>query len=733
MSGFLKRNTTNRAGGVNPALQPNVSQYGWTNYEAGRVNQLIQYTEISKEVLETMNEKIIYVEKLIDDLESSGGPDGLVLSVNGQKGVVDLHASDIPEEGDGTVQRAINNIRGVTGTVISSPTAPSDPFPNQRWFNTSDGAMYLYYRDADSAQWIEENPASSSEDGLRFELSQLAFDEKVSSSFSNLKRTITTRIDEVLQVGDFTTEEDALRAAILNKAWLSNNKKSAKVTVGANSDFSTIGEAVESLVKIKPTLSEDGFCEINLQAGFTMAEQILVTGGQNLGWIKITSVDSVVPVDHTRIVTALSTEDGLIPIFGARDGSTLPVIGCKFSYPSSTSAKEGVAVIFGSKVQFLPGAGVTKSRNGLKILYGSTALCYIPGLVVGGAGSGAGNTKGVDFSYAANRGLHVAHGSSAFLARSDFSHSGGDYGVYCIWNSRADLYQSDASHAAGTAFNCRDGSVMNCRESCASDSQRGYHALHGSLLNCRSKVTGSETWVKDSAKRCTQYGILASGSSRVEAAEVDVSGCTGSAGCSVGDASSVSFQLGTAMNCSERGVWANGGSSVQADGVDVSNSKIGLIADNGSTIAAQSVSRTSKANDCQTFAILATNGSKITFGQGEAKNANRALESREGSIISARDAVLTGAKSRAVSAIAGSEICVVGADVSGSSDRAITARDGSRVSANGAKITSGGTATIADAEVVAGGFIFLNASTGFTKFTPAEALDNFNKAGTIYQ
>lgn len=177
MAGFLKRDsgTVNRAGGVNPASSPNVSQYGWTSYDSGKVNQLVQYVEMGKGFLDTMEEKILYVEKLIKDLESSGGPDGLVLSVNGQKGVVNLRALDIPEESDGTVQQAINNLRGVTGTVISSPTAPSDPFPNQRWFNTSDGAMYLYYRDADSSQWIEENPASSSEDALRFELSPFAF------------------------------------------------------------------------------------------------------------------------------------------------------------------------------------------------------------------------------------------------------------------------------------------------------------------------------------------------------------------------------------------------------------------------------------------------------------------------------------------------------------------------------------------------------------------------------
>lgn len=545
------------------------------------------------------------------------------------------------------------------------------------------------------------------------------------------RRTALSRIDEALTVGDFDNEADALSAALSNGNWLINGTTSVKVTVGGtNGQFPTVNAAIQALVRTRPGYSAEGFCEIALNGGFTMAEQVLVTGGQDLGWIKITSVDSTVPVDQTKIITTLSTEDDITPIFGARDGSTLPVIGCKFTYPSSSSAMDGVAVILGSKVQLLPGAGVVKARNGLKILYGSTALCYIPGLVVGGAGTGAGDTKGVDFSYAANRGLHVAHGSSAFLARSNFSYSSGDYGVYCIWNSRADLYQTDASNAAGTAFNCRDGSVMNCRESCASDSQRGYHALHGALMNCRSKATGSETWVKDSAKRCTQYGILASGSSRVEAAEVDVSGCTGSAGCSASDASSVSFQLGTATNCTQRGVWSQGGSTVQADGVDASNSKLGLVADNGSTITAQSVSRTSKANDCTDFALLATNASLITFGnKSEAKNTKRCLEAREGSMISARDAILTGATARAVSAIAGSEICVIGADLSGSADRAITARDGSKVTAQDAKNEPA--ASYLDAEVQAGGMIFLGTATGFSKFI-TDTLNVFSPNGTVY-
>ncbi|MGL4948000.1 MAG: hypothetical protein ACRC42_01270 [Mycoplasma sp.] len=549
---------------------------------------------------------------------------------------------------------------------------------------------------------------------------------------STVRRTLKARADEFLQIGDFATEAEAITYAVNNKAAIANATTPYKVFVGSGSPFKTINDAIIALSKVKPAVVlGGGFSEIVLKSGFTMAEQIILDNGQDLSWIRITAEDAVVPVDHTKITIALSDkESSMFPIFGARNSSTLPVIGCKFAYSSNTTAKDGIAVIVNSNVQMLPGAGVVRAFNGLRVLYGSTAVCYMEGLVSGGGGTGAGDVLGVDFSYAKNRGLHVAHGSMANLARSNFSYSGGDYGVYCIWNSRADLYQSDASHAAGTAFNCRDGSIMNCRESSASHSKRGFHALHAGIINARSKADGSQDkWVKDSAKFCSQYGILASGSSRVEAAEVDVSGCTGSAGCSASDSSTVSFQLGTALDCKTRGVWSQGGSVVHCDGVDVSGSKMGFVADNGATITAQSISRTSKANNCYDFGCLATNGSRITFGKGEASGCGRTIEAREGSMISARGAILTNARARAVSAIAGAEICAIEADLSGSQDRAITSRDGSRVSATGSKINV--PSVIWDAEVTEGGLIFLGTATGFIKFNIDR--NQFTPAGTIYE
>ena len=39
--------------------------------------------------------------------------------------------------------------------VISSATAPSSPVAGALWYNTNDGATYVYYTDVDTSQWVE--------------------------------------------------------------------------------------------------------------------------------------------------------------------------------------------------------------------------------------------------------------------------------------------------------------------------------------------------------------------------------------------------------------------------------------------------------------------------------------------------------------------------------------------------------------------------------------------------
>ena len=74
MSGFVRRNkvvdTTNPAGGINPAKSPNVGQYGWTSFDAGNVNQIIEYVDLCKKYAESANQSAEYIEGKVVELES---------------------------------------------------------------------------------------------------------------------------------------------------------------------------------------------------------------------------------------------------------------------------------------------------------------------------------------------------------------------------------------------------------------------------------------------------------------------------------------------------------------------------------------------------------------------------------------------------------------------------------------------------------------------------------------
>lgn len=54
--------TVNPAGGVNPALEPNVSQYGWTSYDAAHVNQIIQYVNMCKGYADEAKDVATYIQ-----------------------------------------------------------------------------------------------------------------------------------------------------------------------------------------------------------------------------------------------------------------------------------------------------------------------------------------------------------------------------------------------------------------------------------------------------------------------------------------------------------------------------------------------------------------------------------------------------------------------------------------------------------------------------------------------
>lgn len=528
-------------------------------------------------------------------------------------------------------------------------------------------------------------------------------------------RTQHDKNAELLSFSDFASQQDAINAVIASSAIYFNNSASFTLTVGASGQFATINAAIEAAQGMKPRFKKGNTqCIISLKSGFVMQEQILLDGGIDLGWIRITAEDATVTIDETYITAALSVNDSIYPAFGAKNNSVLPTIGCQFKYIDNRTARDGFAVILGSKVGFLPGSGVTRARNAMKVLYSSEAYCYMEGLTIGGGGTGAGLTKGCDFSYAANRALHVAYNSRAGFARTNLSYSGGDIGVYVIWGSYVDCYQSDASHAAGTAFLSRDRSGLNCRQSNAAYSKRGFHALHNGYINARSEFDEGQTndpWVGDGAKGCSEYGVLASNNSMIEAVQLNCDECTGSAGVSCVGSSIVNFLQGTTRNCTTRGVWAQQGSIVNANGANVSGTPIGFNVDGCSNVAADGAT----ANTCTSFGFLATGGSNISAVGATATGCARGVESRAGSSITASNANLSGATDRAVSAIDGGRVHCGGANCQNAGSRGITARNGAHVAAVACNVSGAGAYGV---EVQLGSIVAFNSgvyTTGFSQ------------------
>jgi hypothetical protein len=456
------------------------------------------------------------------------------------------------------------------------------------------------------------------------------------------------------QVAIDTADDAIARVTVVEQSsGVSVTENDKTITVGADGQFTTINEALAFLSPSYPRYKKQGVnVEIQLQAGFTMTEQVIVDG-IDLGWITIRSVDAVVPINRDSMTLALI--ENRKPAFFATNKGVLPVIGCLFEFTTGEAGSlfDGIAVAYGSKVQLLPGAGVNKADRGLGVYYGSEAFCYMDGLTLGGQGTGAGEVKGVSFQDCLGRALMVSYGSRANLARAQLQRSQGDVAVYVIWNSTADLYQSDASYALNTAFHARDASTLNVRESHASNSKRGYHALHNARINARFYAN---QWSLDGAKNCSEYGVLASYNSQIDATMVPLDGC--STGLMASNASSITYtDGGSAKNCgigiaavgasmvdasdanvtgcTVKGFSVQNGSTINAENAIADNCPIGFFAERASTINA----RGATAKTCTTYGFQAFESCNIMASFSDATGSGVGYTVGRGSSIAAHNAV----------------------------------------------------------------------------------------------
>jgi len=266
------------------------------------------------------------------------------------------------------------------------------------------------------------------------------------------------------------------------------------VTVGTGGDYPTINAALEYLSKLQPVYDSAGItATINLLAGFTMAEQVLVRG-LDMGWVTIAGADAETVITHTALTTDFTTADygfDSYPAFGVSKGGVLPRIGqlFRFNVASVGGDKHGImAVGAGSSADVLAGAGVNDAGVfGIFAVRGSTI-----------------NADAADASSAGTHGIYAARGSTINADAADAS-SAGTHGISATDGSTINAEGADASSAGNLGIAAYDSSTINADGADASGAgTHGILVLSGSTINADT-ATGS---LSQTANTLTSAGII---------------------------------------------------------------------------------------------------------------------------------------------------------------------------------------------------------------------------------
>jgi len=230
------------------------------------------------------------------------------------------------------------------------------------------------------------------------------------------------------------------------------------VTVGAGADFETINAALTHLSNFYPEYKNTGVtATIELQAGFEMAEQVLVRG-IDFGWVTIIGVDAQTTINNTALTIDFTTADydfGSFPAFGVSKGGVLPRIGQLFIFDV---------------------AGVGGSKHGVMAV---------------GAGSNADILPGCGVVNAGEIGIYATRGASISADDANASGAGGSRGMYANTGSKINARDANVSGAAGNGIQANNNSTIDARDIDASNAgSSGIRVSNGSIISA-SGATGT--------------------------------------------------------------------------------------------------------------------------------------------------------------------------------------------------------------------------------------------------
>ena len=319
------------------------------------------------------------------------------------------------------------------------------------------------------------------------------------------------------------------------------------VTVGTGGDYPTINAALEYLSKLQPVYDSAGItATINLLAGFTMAEQVLVRG-LDMGWVSIAGADAETVITHTALTTDFTTADygyDSYPAFGVSKGGVHPRIDQLFRFDDANVSrydyKHGImAVGAGSSADVLAGAGVNDAGTyGIYAKSGSTI-----------------NAEEANATNAGRSGIYADSGSTIDADRANAS--GSEYfGIYADSGSTINAYSADASGAGDYGIYAKSGSTINAYAVDASSAgDYGIYAKIGSTINAEGA----------NASSAGTYGIHAGGGSTINAEGANASSA-GAVGIYAENGSTINAEEANASSAGAYGIWLSGGSVINASG-----------------------------------------------------------------------------------------------------------------------------------------------------------------------
>lgn len=199
--------------------------------------------------------------------------------------------------------------------------------------------IYLFLDNGESYRLLSDYVSSSIVAAAEAAASQAVGASGVAVDAAERAETFAAGVEFPVSFAPQTLSHEQQEQVLENISAVHSVRTSRIITVGAGGDFPTVNAALAAASKLRPEyLSGRVSVEVRLLSGFTMAEQVFLSG-VDLGFVRLTSEDATVPVVHNAITTAIFSLDAVTPILAGTDNAVLPQINVLFVYSSNSTQR----------------------------------------------------------------------------------------------------------------------------------------------------------------------------------------------------------------------------------------------------------------------------------------------------------------------------------------------------------------------------------------------------------